>query len=206
MPSHNKSDANLEGWFVNHSLPWNDNIVKFLLNQVVELVDHIKVLKKGLFLEQFVGEKTIVQAMAKITLKELGGSDTFSFSRASTRISLEPSPVTTTKAKANTTVNNANSNNILRANTTNSVLDFGGNRFTMIPRKTGSQKKLEREERRRNKKLQEQFGVINVESVEDDPDGIGVEKSVPSSGGLITPPKLTVPLLAIIPKNYHSGR
>ena len=84
MPSHNKSDANLEGWFVNHSLPWNDNIVKFHLNQGVELVEHIKVLKKGLFLEHFVGEKPIVQAMAKIALKELGGSDTFSLSRSST--------------------------------------------------------------------------------------------------------------------------
>ena len=62
------------------------------------------------------------------------------------------------------------------------------------------------EERCRNKKLQEQFGVIDVESEEDDPDGIGFENSVPSPGDLITPPKLTVPLLAIIPKNYHSGR
>ena len=60
MPSHNKSDANLEGWFVNHSLLWNYNIFKFLLNQGVELVEHIKVLKKGLFFEQFMGEKPIV--------------------------------------------------------------------------------------------------------------------------------------------------
>ena len=69
MPSHNKYDSNLEGWFVNHSLPWNDNIVKFLINQGVELVKHIKVLKKGLLLEQFLGEKPIVQAMSKIALK-----------------------------------------------------------------------------------------------------------------------------------------
>ena len=124
MPSHNKYDSNLEGLFVNHYLPWNENIVNFLINQGVELVKHIKVLKKGLFLEQFVGKKPIVQAMENIELKELGGSDTFSFSRASTRISLEPAPVTATKARANTAVNNAHSNHILRANTTKSVLDL----------------------------------------------------------------------------------
>ena len=69
-----------------------------------------------------------------------------------------------TKANADTAVNNAHSKHILRANTTKSVLDFGGNGFTMTPGKTGAQKKLEREERRRKKKLQEQFLVIDVES------------------------------------------
>ena len=110
----------------------------------MELVEHIKVLKKGLLLEQFAGEKPIVKAMAKIALKEIGGSDTFSFSRASTRISLEPDPVTATKSKDNTAVNNAHRNHILRANTTKSVLDFGGNVFTMTLGKTGAQKKLDR--------------------------------------------------------------
>ena len=48
--------------------------------------------------------------------------------------------------------------------------------------------------------------MIDVESEEDDTYGIGVENSVPIPGGLITPPKLTVPLLAIMPENYHFGR
>ena len=53
MPT-NKADANLEGWFLDHRLPWNDAIQKFLLNQGVEVVEDMKVLKKGLFLKQFV--------------------------------------------------------------------------------------------------------------------------------------------------------
>ena len=80
----NQADGNLERWVLEHGLPWNDAIQKFFFGQGVEVVEHIKVIKRSLFLKQFEGEKPVKQALAKIAWDELGGMETFSFGRAAT--------------------------------------------------------------------------------------------------------------------------
>ena len=120
-------------------------------------MEQMEILEKELYLRQFWREKPIAQVMAKIALKELVSS-TFSFAQAPIHIACVPATSATTNATINTAIC---SNNSIQVNSVKSDM-VKGLGFTYDLSKTVVQKKQERKERIGKKRLEEEFGLMDV--------------------------------------------
>ena len=83
----------VKDWFESHDLPWNANIVGKLDTFGIEKVEDLKLYTEEKVADLFVDENEIAKRNAEIAWRELGGKESFQFSRKPSTI---PPPAFTT--------------------------------------------------------------------------------------------------------------
>ena len=71
----------VKDWFESHELPWNDNTVSKLDTVGIGKVEDLKLYTAEKVADLFVDKKEIAKRKAKIAWRELGGKESFQFSR-----------------------------------------------------------------------------------------------------------------------------